>query len=263
VTTPVGHVDLLPTLVNLAGGAGERWMAGRSLLPELAGTPDRDRDVFQEVSYEGPVERRALVTRRWHLIHNQVPDNTFELYDLENDPGLTRDLWGIAEGEALRQRLVAWTESMRFAPESAEKLARATWRDEKPQVALDARFGDQLVLHGVDMTPHDLEPGEQIALRWYLECLRPIEPGWKLFVHAEGPGGARFLGDHDPVEGLMPLARLRPGQRIIDRHWLAIPAHTPPGEYTIWIGAFKGSKRLRVAGTTDDRVRAGTIRVIR
>ena len=63
VTSPVGHVDLVPTLANLAGARPERTMAGRSLVPLLAGAPDEDHDVYQEVSFEGPTERRGLVTR--------------------------------------------------------------------------------------------------------------------------------------------------------------------------------------------------------
>ena len=41
---------------------------------------------IQEVSFEGPTERRAAVDRRWHLLYNMVPDNTWELYDLAHDP---------------------------------------------------------------------------------------------------------------------------------------------------------------------------------
>ena len=36
-TLPVGHIDILPTLVNLAGGRATSEMMGISLVPALAG----------------------------------------------------------------------------------------------------------------------------------------------------------------------------------------------------------------------------------
>ncbi|MDD5307740.1 MAG: sulfatase [Deltaproteobacteria bacterium] len=115
ILTPAGHVDLVPTLVNLVGGEPEATMFGRSLVPELAGTApaDGDRNVFQEVVYEGPTERRAVVNRRWHLIYNMVPDDTFELYDLSVDPGENRDVWGTADPGRLKDELLAWIAATR------------------------------------------------------------------------------------------------------------------------------------------------------
>ena len=39
VKEPVGHVDLAPTLVNLAGGPQEKSFLGRSMLDLVAGVP--------------------------------------------------------------------------------------------------------------------------------------------------------------------------------------------------------------------------------
>src|SRR5690606_7970055 len=102
LSMPVGHVDLLPTLVNLLGQPATPAMAGRSLLGEIAGTADgqRDRFVFQEVTYEGPTERRAVVSKPRQLIYNVVPANTFELYDLGVPWLQAQDLWGRENADA-------------------------------------------------------------------------------------------------------------------------------------------------------------------
>ncbi len=66
---------------------------------------------------------------------------------------------------------------------------------------------------------------------------------WRLFFHLEGPGGFRNL-DHVPVDGLMPLERWRPGQQIRDRLRFTLPADSPPGSYTLFVGAFRGRDRM-------------------
>ena len=77
VKAPVGHVDLAPTLVNLAGGPPGEGFLGRSMVDLLAGIPGASPPpeyVFQEVSFppEPPrfpsqTERRALASATHHL----------------------------------------------------------------------------------------------------------------------------------------------------------------------------------------------------
>jgi len=44
----------------------------------------------------------------------------------------------------------------------------------------------------------------------------------------------------------MPLERWRPGIELRDRQRIAIAAGTPPGTYTLYVGAFRGGERLPV-----------------
>jgi hypothetical protein len=258
-TTPVGHVDLVPTLANLVGAPPEPAMAGRSLLALVFGAPDADRDVFQEVSFEGPTERRGLVTQRWHLLYNMVPDNTYELYDLAADPREEHDVWGSVDaGAAMRDRLLSWIDAAQFPPEAAAQLQSALLRDRPhPRVPADLALGDAATLLGVDLPPR-VRAGEDIDVVWYFESKKPLAGAWRPFVHFEGRSG-RFLGDHDPVEGAYPIARWRPGELIADRQKLRIPPGTARGEYAVYFGVYQGGQRLPIAGTTDNRARVATV----
>src|SRR5690606_30977731 len=93
-TTPVGHVDILPTLVNLAGLPPSTEMMGRSLVDVLAGDrdPHLDRNVFQQLSYEGNHELRGAASTKCHVIYNVSPDTSWELYRVDIDPLESRDV---------------------------------------------------------------------------------------------------------------------------------------------------------------------------
>ena len=44
----------------------------------------------------------------------------------------------------------------------------------------------------------------------------------------------------------MPLERWRPGQTLRDRQRIPIPAGTPGGTYTLYLGVYRGAERLPV-----------------
>ncbi len=113
VVTPVGQADVAPTLLELAGVAGGLEPGqGRSLVPLLAGEADPPgtlpraySEIFLPRLHYGWSELRSLRRDRWHFI--EAP--RAELYDVEADPGETRNL---ADAErpvvrALRAELAA------------------------------------------------------------------------------------------------------------------------------------------------------------
>ena len=274
LTAPVGHVDLLPTLANLARGREEPGFLGRSLVPALAGDRawGQDGAVFQEVSSERG-KKRALVTATLHLIWNWTPDNTTECYDRRSDPAENRDLWGRGESAAecarLKSNLEALVSSLALPPGYADKIAAgvipAGAPDPRPAHPMDARLGDRVRVFGADIAPAEVSPGGEVTVTTYFQSLQRLGDRWRLFFHLDGPpgrpGNFRNL-DHVPVEGLMPVERWRPGQRIRDRHRVSIFPGMPAGVYTLWVGAFRAGERLPVTPRelTDghDRLRLGT-----
>jgi choline-sulfatase len=272
---PVGHVDLPPTLVNLARGKPEPSFFGRSLVPELAGQRPADeatRWVFQEVTSERG-KKRALVTSTRHLIWNWTPANTTECYDRARDPAETHDLWGRVGGAGDAggacvlltgdlQRLVA---ALALPAGAAEKMARGVTPPgappPAPSHALVAMLGDQIEVRGYDLAPAVGVPGGEMTVTTHFTARKRLPGGWRLFFHLEGPSGFRNL-DHVPVEGLMPLPRWRPGQGIRDTQRIFLPSGGPRGTYTLYLGAFRGGEHLPVTPKTladgVGRLRLGT-----
>jgi len=96
VAGAVSHVDLLPTILDLAGLAVPERVHGRSLTPLLAGRgADWSRPVYSESLYAllhyGWAPLRAIRTDRFKLI--DAP--RAELYDLAEDPSELTNLHGL------------------------------------------------------------------------------------------------------------------------------------------------------------------------
>src|SRR5262249_22175511 len=127
VKVPAGHVDIAPTLVNLARGRSEPGFIGRSLVPVLEGQRPADegsRWVFQEVSSERG-KKRALVTASRHLIWNWRPDTPPECYARVPAPAERRDLGGRGDGAcaALKPELERLVAGLALPAGAAAKMA--------------------------------------------------------------------------------------------------------------------------------------------
>ncbi len=266
--TPVGHVDLAPTLLNLARGEHEPSFLGRSLVDLLAGKPEPPPrgPVFQEVSYEGNVKRRALVDLTHHLIWNWTPDNTTECYDIVHDPGEASDLWDSPAGQRacaeLKDALRAKVALLSLPVGYADKVAFGLARPAPPPVhPLAAMVGPHLRVLGYDLPSSVVPQGGSAELVAHFELTGKLDPGWRLFFHLEGPGGFRNL-DHVPVEGAYPLERWRPGQHVRDRMRISFAA-LPRGTYTAFLGLYRGGQRAQVvpasASDGQNRLRVANI----
>ncbi|MEM7139298.1 MAG: glycosyltransferase family 39 protein [Myxococcota bacterium] len=142
-------------------------------------------------------------------------------------------------------------------------------RSEPPQIGspIDANFDNRVALRSllIDL-PHDdfVEPGERFSLTWVWEAIGPRPAGFEVFVHVDG-FDRRINGDHAPVRGLYPFRYWSRGDFVIDTQTLRVPRTFPTGDYGIYVGLFKGDRRLEVRSNTDHasehRVRAGTLRV--
>jgi choline-sulfatase len=121
VNATARSIDLLPTLLDLVGVAGPRpaRLPGRSLAAVLRGgaqlpdTATYAESLTPRLHY-GWSDLRALREGRWKYILAPRP----ELYDLETDPGETRNLAATepARAESLRSRLGGLVAQERAAP---------------------------------------------------------------------------------------------------------------------------------------------------
>jgi arylsulfatase A-like enzyme len=279
VATPVGHVDIAPTLLNLARGPHQPSFLGRSMLDLIVGAPSAavpPRPVFQEVTWECATgmdcsRRRGIVSDGHHLVWNWMPDNTTECYDLRADPEENRDLWGTSAGAAcppLKAAVQEMVQALSFPPHFAEKIAAGLSApgapSPAPQHRREARLGDSVRFLGYDLPSPRVARGGEAEIVYHFEALTRVPDGWRPFFHLEGPGGFRNL-DHVPLDGAYPVSRWRPGQRIRDRQRISFPPTLTPGPYSLSLGFYRGNTRMPITPAEADdgtgRLRVVTIDV--
>jgi choline-sulfatase len=102
VSRPVSHVDIAPTILDLAGAPEDPDARGRSLGPELFGgtLPERPILIDQPKNPYYP-PKRAFIDGQYKL-HHAIDSNAYRLFDLAHDPGETEDLAG-SDPELLRK----------------------------------------------------------------------------------------------------------------------------------------------------------------
>ncbi len=135
-----------------------------------------------------------------------------------------------------------------------------------PERAVRANFDDRIELIGYDLDlpgGDSVGAGQRFGITWYWRALAESASSQQVFVHIDG-FGLRLNGDHVPVDGKYPTSLWLKGDVIVDSQTLTVPANYQNGDYTIYVGLFRGSKRLEVkSGTSDDanRVDAGLLSV--
>ena len=109
VQRPVGLIDVLPTLLELAGMPGDSTLSGRSLVPWLRGREVPARPIFSEKPRPAAKALKAMVDWPYKLIWHQAV-NQYSVFDLQSDPGERDDLFGQAPSRdaALVERMVRW-----------------------------------------------------------------------------------------------------------------------------------------------------------
>lgn len=104
IDQPVGLEDVLPTLLEIAGAEVPDSVEGRNLL-DLVARPDRLdwRDWYHGEHAAGTYDQengtQYVVGERWKFIWNSVTGDEL-LFDLESDPGETRNLATDVESDA-------------------------------------------------------------------------------------------------------------------------------------------------------------------
>jgi hypothetical protein len=107
-----------------------------------------------------------------------------------------------------------------------------------------------------------VKPGESVALTWTFEARGRVAPGWRMFVHLEGPNRTFVNGDHRPAR---PFEWWRAGQYIRYTTTVVVPRTATPGRYVVWAGMFEGKRRAKAraprAKIVDDAVAATEVEV--
>ncbi len=134
----------------------------------------------------------------------------------------------------------------------------------RPAIAqpLDVDLGDSVRLLAVDAPKTAKLGAASIDVTLTFEAKRRVGRGWKLFVHAYGPGKQMANSDHEPAR---PFEWWKAGDIVRYTRAIALP-RAGPGKYTLGIGLFRGDERAHVAaprGVTidNDEATVATIEV--
>jgi 4-amino-4-deoxy-L-arabinose transferase-like glycosyltransferase len=116
-----------------------------------------------------------------------------------------------------------------------------------------ASFGGQIGLLGYELAPGEprarilpldgadaraLPPGQPVQINLYWRALAPMGLDYSLFVHVVDAAGATVAQRDLPLRYAdYPTSRWRPGELVIDRADMPLPA-LPPGEYRFEIGLY-------------------------
>ena len=179
IDAPVSHLDVYPTLCELAGVESPDWLQGSSLLPLVHGEVERLHEaIFAETTFHAAYQpHRAVRTERWKYIR-RFDDYAHPV--LANcDDSASKDLW-VAAGwgqrtvpeEQLYDLVLDPGEGQNLAedPECAEPLAELRGR-------LDAwmRKTEDPLAQG----PVEPPPGAAVNEQWQLSAddpVRVVEP---------------------------------------------------------------------------------------
>lgn len=112
ITQMVTNLDIMPTILDAAGVAIPDGLDGRSFWPLATGRPAAWRDeflyeYFWERNFPQTPTLHALRTDRYKYVHVYGLWDSDELYDLQSDPGKTRNLIYSEEHQPIVRRLNA------------------------------------------------------------------------------------------------------------------------------------------------------------
>jgi hypothetical protein len=136
-----------------------------------------------------------------------------------------------------------------------------------PGAPLQANFGGQLGLVHVDGLPSgSVRPGSTVTVTLTWQALAQMTADYVIFVHADDTANNRRIQrDSMPCSTSFLTSWWIPGEEVIDRYPLAIPADAPDGTYKVTVGAYSlpDVHNLTLAGSGTTELNAGAIRVAR
>lgn len=186
VGAQVRTVDIVPTLLDLAGAAAPRKSDGESLQVFFSGKQGGvDRPVIGETDYPlrfGWAPLRSVRDDGYKFIESPRP----ELYDLRRDPNEISNQYEAGNARAQKSRAMLAEVRSREAPVDASQAAAQTDANRSTSSLPDPKdkIEEQNLLHAAMMASEDNRPAEA---RKALESVLALDP--------KSPTGLRQLGE--------------------------------------------------------------------
>lgn len=228
VSSPVGLLDVMPTILNLAGARAPEPISGRSLLGCLEGC-DETRPIFAELIPDGPFPNNVRKMRRGSAsVLWDVRRNTFQVYDLASDPSERVNVVEHPGSEQLRDMLRAWVARSARGENRGDDAYVARFRVREPDPTahpVGLRYPGRLEIVACETPSAPLHRGESFRIVCYLRCLDRMNEDLKVVVWFTGPTTppTDFHGIHVPINGRYPTDQWRPGELLRDVVAVVVP----------------------------------------
>ncbi len=243
VGEPVSLVDLAPTLLDLTGIQIPEATSGRSLRAALAGGSLSPRPCYAETQAPFLDDRwspmQALISDRWKYVQT----TRGELFDLEQDPGETTNLWETAPEQRKEMSDMLAALQKQFVPLGAGSVQLSD-KDRRILSSLgyvagasrdDAGPATAETLPDMkDMLPHrtSLEQVRRLIDAGELENAERLARVVVAATTPNYPTAEVTLGDVLRLRGL-PEDAAAIYQAVLDRHPDCLQAHSRLGDYYV------------------------------
>ncbi len=110
-------------------------------------------------------------------------------------------------------------------------------------------FGDAIRLVGYDVAPDMLKSGGAAAIILQWQPITRLNADYTTFVHLINANGDKIAqSDHQPGGAYYPTSLWKPGEMLVDRHTLALPADLGQAPYTILVGLYDSAAGMQHLG---------------
>jgi hypothetical protein len=174
-------------------------------------------------------------------------ERLFVLYwgDAESDPQKRVESWLAKNAYKAGDR---WYGDVRLATYGVGPLA------DEAEVGLDARFGHDIRLLGFSVEDQTLAPGTILPVTLFWRAEGAIDRPYKVTLQLlDGQGSLVAQTDTQPRDGLAPTTSWQPGEELVDRYGILVPADRPPGRYRLIVAVYDAASGERLAVLADDQ----------
>ncbi len=212
-------------------------------------------------------------TSQWHPGEIIVDTVYVPISWTATGPALLRFNVGLSETPSF-ERLVA------FAADGHEidvvlvgevALVPSQWPEPQTDPKVDAVFGEQIQLTGIELPQTAAQAGEVVTVTLQWTSLAEITEDYTGFVHLANVAGTDVAqDDHPPMAGYYPTRLWSPGTVISDTYRLELPDDLAEGPYQLWAGLYYSESGLRLEAVEketgrrwkDDLVHIGNLEIM-
>jgi hypothetical protein len=138
----------------------------------------------------------------------------------------------------------------RFEGDAYTGPDRIIMRSFRPQVIVDAQFGDVVTFYGYDVAAQSLLPGDTLHVKYYWRADEPDGVDYIIFNHLIDAESGEQLTGFDRLaghNGTHPSSQWESLEWLFDEFELEIPQDTPPGDYLLQMGLYRAEDGTRLA----------------